>query len=142
METIKLFVAVKACIINDNNEVLLVRESNKYQDGTNIAKYDVPGGRIEVYETLSDALGREVLEETGLSVKSYELFDIHDTFNKKDKETWHIVRLFYKVACKEGPIILSKDHDAFDWVNVGLLKEFPGVIENLIPTFKKLENII
>lgn len=110
-----------------------------YDDGTNSGKYDVPGGRIEISETLGDALSREVLEEVGLKIKSYELVDVQDTFNEKRGETWHIVRLFYKVECEEGEVKLSKDHDDFKWVSLEKVKEFPDIIENLLLTFAKLK---
>jgi hypothetical protein len=41
----KLFVAMKALIVF-NNKILILRESNKYSDGSNAGKYDVVGGRI------------------------------------------------------------------------------------------------
>jgi len=138
---IKLFVAVKACIINEEREVLLIRESSEYADGTNTTKYDVPGGRIEKDEKLSDALVREVMEETGLVVKTSELIDVHDTFNEKGNETWHIVRLFYSVVCEKGEIVLSKDHDQFVWVSFDDVEHYPGIIENLIPTLKKYKHM-
>ncbi|MBU1037368.1 hypothetical protein KKF32_05110 [Patescibacteria group bacterium] len=45
MET-KLFVATKAFIVHQG-KVLILKESPKYQDGANIGKYDVAGGRIK-----------------------------------------------------------------------------------------------
>jgi ADP-ribose pyrophosphatase YjhB (NUDIX family) len=139
MSNTKLFVAVKACILNENNEVLLLRESHEYKDSTNLLQYDVPGGRIEVTESLHDGLSREVLEETGLKVLSSELIDAHDTFNIKGDEQWHIVRLFYKVTCEEREITLSIDHDEYKWVPLRDISTFRGIIENLIPTLKKIE---
>lgn len=138
MENSKLFVAVKACIVNSNNEVLLLRESSDYQGGTNIEKYDIPGGRIDVSESLLNALTREVFEETGLYVRTSELLDAHDTFNTKGNEVWHIVRLFYRVVCDNGEIILSKDHDMFEWVLLSSIDKRMDIIGNLLPIFKKL----
>ena len=87
----KLFVSVKACIVNGRGEVLLLREAGSYKDGTRPGQYDVPGGRIHEFEMLQNALHREVFEETGLSVIGFTPFDAHDTFNTKGDETWHIV---------------------------------------------------
>lgn len=64
---IKLFVATKAFIVKDG-KVLILRESQKYEDGTNAAHFDLPGGRLAPGEHFAEALAREVKEETGLSV--------------------------------------------------------------------------
>src|SRR5258707_1775823 len=62
-------IALKAIIINSAGKVLILREANTYQEGTNAGKYDVPGGRLEPGEVWSDGLIREVSEETGLKVE-------------------------------------------------------------------------
>ena len=51
-------VSVKAKI-NFNGKTLLVREDGK--------KWDLPGGGIEHYETINEALKRELTEEIGVS---------------------------------------------------------------------------
>ncbi len=137
-QNIQLFVAVKAFILNERGEVLLLRESSSYTDGTNIGKYDIPGGRIDVAESLEVALSREVKEETGLTVLKSELFDVQDTFNDKGDETWHIVRLFYKVSCSEGEVTTSSDHDDYLWAPVKEAIKKNGLIQNLVPLLEKL----
>jgi ADP-ribose pyrophosphatase YjhB (NUDIX family) len=137
-ENIKLFVAVKAFILNEKGEVLLLREASTYSDGTNIGKYDIPGGRIEIKESLEEALSREVLEETGLTIRHGELFDAHDTFNEKGGETWHIVRLFYKVSCNKEEVVISSDHDEYTWIPVKEAIKKNGLIQSLIPLLEKL----
>ena len=64
----KLFLATKAFIIYEG-KVLILRESGSYQDGTNAGRYDLPGGRLNPGEKYDEALAREVLEETGLTIK-------------------------------------------------------------------------
>ncbi len=135
-QNIHLFVAVKAFILNEKGEVLLLREAASYKDGTNIGKYDVPGGRIDSNESLSDALYREVMEETGLAVQQSELLDVHDTFNEKGNETWHIVRLFYKVLCGGEEVILSKDHAEYVWTSAEEAIKRDDIIKNLVPLLK------
>ncbi len=135
---IRLFVAVKAFILNEKGEVLLLREASSYADGTNIGRYDVPGGRIDSGESLNDALVREVREETGLLFEQSELVDVHDTFNQKGDEVWHIVRLFYKITSVRGEVALSEDHDEHIWVPVKEVVQRTEVIANLIPILKKL----
>ncbi len=137
-QNIKLFVAVKAFVLNERGEVLLLREADTYTDGTNIGRYDIPGGRIDAGESLEVALSREVKEETGLSIIRSELIDTHDTFNEKGDETWHIVRLFYKVTCASGEVTLSSDHDDYVWLPIKDAIEKNGLIQNLVPLLEKL----
>ena len=53
----KMVNRVKALIVSSDNKILLV---NNYQD------YQFPGGHMENNETYSEALKRELLEETGI----------------------------------------------------------------------------
>lgn len=53
----KIVKRVKALIVSSDNKILLV---NNYQD------YQFPGGHMENNETYSEALKRELLEETGI----------------------------------------------------------------------------
>ena len=47
----KLFVAMKAFVVHEGH-VLILRESSAYEDAGNVARYDVPGGRIKPGEHL------------------------------------------------------------------------------------------
>ena len=64
----KLFIATKAVIVHEG-KILILREAGSYAEGTNMGRYDFPGGRLKPGEHFSQALGREVVEETGLSVQ-------------------------------------------------------------------------
>ena len=55
--------AAKAIIIKDN-QILLNR--CRHKDGS--IYYDLPGGGQHPYESLEDAVRREVMEETGFEV--------------------------------------------------------------------------
>jgi hypothetical protein len=44
--SIKLFTATKA-FIKYNDKILILRESEKYQDGINEGYYDIPSGRVK-----------------------------------------------------------------------------------------------
>ncbi|MES2122859.1 MAG: NUDIX domain-containing protein, partial [Chlamydiota bacterium] len=64
----KLFVATKA-FIHFQGKILLLRESNRYEEGSNTGYFDVVGGRMTPGESFDECLMREVKEETGLDVK-------------------------------------------------------------------------
>lgn len=111
----KLYVGVKALIVKEG-KVLLLREA-KYDEGTNEGKWDVPGGRIEPHETLAAALAREVFEESGLSIEAQEVLSVNETFPTIKGEESHIVRIHYLASYKSGEVVLSADHDQYEWVD-------------------------
>lgn len=84
-------------VINDN-KILLIKKSGGPYDG----KLDLPGGTIEFCEKPKDALKRELLEEVGIEVSEYELFDANSVaFEWQFKEDIlvkvHHTGIFYKV---------------------------------------------
>jgi 8-oxo-dGTP diphosphatase len=65
-------VSVLAWIEDDQSSVLLVRQAA----GQNL--WTLPGGKVKRNESLERALRREVLEETGLSVKTSKYLQLYD----------------------------------------------------------------
>nr|KKS48922.1 MAG: NUDIX hydrolase [Candidatus Giovannonibacteria bacterium GW2011_GWF2_42_19] len=65
---IKQRIAGKAVIVQDG-KVLILRESDKYKEGTNKGRYDFPGGRVKSGENHEEALKREVREECSLEIE-------------------------------------------------------------------------
>ncbi len=59
-------IAGAGIVINDNNEVLMVKTYN--------AGWVFPGGQVEVGENVVDGVKREIMEETGVEVEVGELF--------------------------------------------------------------------
>lgn len=61
------WVATKALIINDQNQILIIYKSNK--DDVNPNDYDIPGGRLEFWEKAEDGIQREISEELWIEVE-------------------------------------------------------------------------
>ena len=73
-------------------------------------KYDLPGGGIELGESLEEALFREIKEETGIEVKNPHLIDVRSnffTFAHSNGESYHSIMLYY--ICEFAGGELSKD---------------------------------
>ena len=86
-----------ALILKDN-QILLIKKITGPYDG----KLDLPGGTIEFSETPEETLKRELLEETGIDVINYELFDANSvTVVWKPQENLevktHHIGIFYKI---------------------------------------------
>jgi mutator protein MutT len=56
--------ATAAFIVNDNDEMLVVRRAKEPAKGT----LDLPGGFVDMGETVEEGMRREIKEETGLDV--------------------------------------------------------------------------
>src|SRR5437868_5111404 len=57
-------------LYNTNQEILLVKRSaNPYKN-----YWDLPGGFIELNETLEQSIEREIKEELGIELKNYQYF--------------------------------------------------------------------
>jgi 8-oxo-dGTP diphosphatase len=67
-------VAVGAVVWRGPEQLLLVRRGQSPRSG----EWSIPGGRVEIGETLHEALIRELREETGLSVSIDRLIDVVD----------------------------------------------------------------
>ncbi len=129
----KLFIATKAFIVHEG-KVLILRESGKYADGTNSGRFDVPGGRLNPGERFDQALAREVLEETGLTVAVGKPIAVNEWRPVVRGEAWQVVGVFFECLAGDAEVTLSPDHDAFEWIDPEAYKEYP-LIDNLQAIF-------
>ena len=131
---VKIWVATKAFIVN-NGKILILREANKYQDGTNEGKYDVVGGRIEPGQRFDESLLREIKEETGITGKIGRPFYVGEWRPVVRGEQWQVVGTFFECFSETDKVILSEDHDEYLWIDPKDYKKYK-LIENLHPAFE------
>ncbi len=134
----KLFVATKAFIVF-KEKVLIIRESSRYESGTNQGKFDVVGGRVEAGERFDAGLHREIKEEVGLEVELGGPFFVNEWRPKVKGEEWQIVGIFFECFATTSEVKLSSDHNQFLWIHPKDYKKYP-LIENLKPAFEAYLN--
>ena len=84
---------VGGLIVNGEGKILLTK-SHKWFD-----KYTLPGGHIEVGETMREAVAREVKEETGLNVEVEEFLLMQEAiFTEEFWKRKHFI--FFDFLCK------------------------------------------
>ncbi len=114
-------VAVGAVIVDDDR-LLLVERSAPPGKGL----WAVPGGRVEHGETLTEAVAREVLEETGLTVTVGDVAWVGDAIGPGDPPEWHILIVDFW-ATGRGEPLPGDDAAAAAWVPIASLRQHPMV---------------
>lgn len=105
-------VGVGAVIVKDGR-VLLVQRGTEPALG----RWSIPGGLIEVGEALTEAVVREVLEETGLEVEPVELVELLDRIHRDgDRIRYHYVIADYLCRVVGGVLDAASDAAAVRWV--------------------------
>lgn len=106
--------AVGALIRNQDRELLLVRRARDPGKG----KWGLPGGFVDREETVEQALGREVREETGLDLVEARYLMSHPNQYRYGGMVSPVIDLFYLCRVDEGEEIeLAADElDHHEWV--------------------------
>jgi mutator protein MutT len=101
-------------VIVDDGRVLLVRRGTEPMLG----KWTLPGGMLEVGESLTDGVIREVREETGLTVEPVELIELLDRiYREGERVRYHYVIADYLCRVLGGALKAASDADAVRWVD-------------------------
>ena len=93
-ETPKLMVDI--VVSSEEGEVLLIRRASDPYEG----QWALPGGFVEVGETLEDAASREAEEETGLKVEIVRLVGVYSDPDRDPRG--HNVSCAYLARVREG----------------------------------------
>jgi 8-oxo-dGTP diphosphatase len=100
-------------VVISNGRALLVRRGRAPLKG----QWSIPGGMLEVGETLVDGVRRELLEETGIEVRVGELLEVFERINvdADGRPRYHFVVLDYLCEALRGEARAGSDVTDVAW---------------------------
>jgi 8-oxo-dGTP diphosphatase len=109
-------------VIVDEGKVVLIRRRYEPLKG----QWSLPGGTVEVGETLEAALAREMLEETGLVVDVGPVIEVFDRIMRDEQRRvrYHFVLIDYLCWRVAGDLHAGSDVDAAVWGDPQRLAEY------------------
>jgi len=112
-------------IVLDGGRVLLIKRGNPPLKG----QWSLPGGGVEVGETLEQAVAREVLEETGLTIEVGPIVEVLDRIScdGDGRVEYHFVLVDFVCRPREqrrGQVRAGTDADDAEWVALADLARY------------------
>jgi 8-oxo-dGTP diphosphatase len=107
-------VGVGGVVIHEGRALLIKRGSEPLKD-----QWSIPGGTLELGESIQEGVRRELLEETGIEVRVGELIEVFDRiFRDADgKIQYHFVIVDYLCEAISGEARAASDVTDVAWVN-------------------------
>jgi ADP-ribose pyrophosphatase YjhB (NUDIX family) len=132
------FLAVSAAIIRDG-KVLIVRRARRPALGI----YTLPGGGVEIGETLIEAVKREVREETALDIEPVALAGHREAIMRDaaGRAERHFVVLCFASRWISGEPVLNEELSEARWLEPGELsglRTTEGLAEIVADAFTRL----
>lgn len=107
-------VGVAVIIRDGKGRVLLEKRADN-------GMWGVPGGRIEVGESIREAAVREIQEETGLAIRIIGLFGVYSEPSERivtypdNSDERHLIDIFLDGEVEGGELRLSSESEAFQF---------------------------
>jgi len=132
------YLAVSAAIVSDG-KVLIVRRARPPAHGL----YTLPGGGVELGETLEQAVMREVREETALIVEPVELVGFRQAIARDDagRVERHFVILPFAARWTGGEVTLNEELAEARWLapsEIASLKTTEGLLPIVVAACERL----
>lgn len=134
-----IMVGATMLLINQNEELLMMKRTDNHFWG-------VPGGSLELGESLEACVRREILEEVGINIEHLQLFgvysgeELHYTYPNKDEV--YNVSVAYLSRIENDVIKLDlNEHSAYRFIKLDEIPEdvsppIRPILNDLIKKFK------
>jgi len=122
-------VGIGVVIVSDC-KIALIKRGNEPSKG----KWTIPGGLVDLGESVENAVIREAKEETCLEVENPQLMDVVGNVDRdeQDKVKYHYVIIEYLVQVIGGTIQAASDAEELRWVPFDEVESY-----NLTASFRR-----
>jgi 8-oxo-dGTP diphosphatase len=102
-------------VIVDHDSVLLIKRGK----APLLGEWSIPGGMLELGETLRQGAEREALEETGLVVRATDLLGVFDRIvpDETKRTLYHYVLIDFLCQKVSGDVLAAADASDARWFN-------------------------
>ena len=109
-------------VVIHNERALLIRRGSAPLEG----EWSIPGGMLEIGETLLEGVQRELLEETAIEVKVLDLIEVFERVTRDEGGRWkyHFVILDYLCEAVRGEALAGSDVTDVAWARESELSEY------------------
>ncbi len=128
----KPIVGIGGVVIDDGKALLIRRGSEPL-----LGQWSIPGGTLELGETLEEGTVRELMEETGIEVKVLEMIEVFERINfgrgadeswttkeEKKRPRFHFVIVDYLCQRVSGTALAGGDVTDVAWAQESELEKF------------------
>jgi len=114
-------VGVGAVVVRDGR-ALIIRRAHEPRKG----EWSLPGGHLDLGESLVAAVRREVKEETGLDVNVGPIIETFDRVHRdvEGRIRYHFVIVDFVCVSPEGEAVAGSDAEAVAWVTADELDAY------------------
>jgi len=114
-------VGVGGVVVRDERALLIRRGSAPLK-----GKWSIPGGMLELGETILEGVQRELLEETAIEVRLLDLIEVFErvTRDEAGKLKYHFVILDYLCEAVRGEAQAGSDVTDVAWVRESELNDY------------------
>jgi ADP-ribose pyrophosphatase YjhB (NUDIX family) len=125
-------IAAVGAIVFKGESVLLIKRAREPSAG----QWSIPGGKIELGETLAGAAVREVEEETGIEIRVDKVVNSYDNIIRDESGDikYHYLIVYYSADYVSGEPRLSPESSDVMWKELSGVREMEmsGILKEII----------
>lgn len=109
-------------LVRCEDRVLLVKRARSPLEGL----WGLPGGAVELGESVQEAAVRETQEETGITVQVTRFLGYIDAIERDDQEQvrWHYIIFYFEATTLDQAVTPGDDASEVQWISEQELEQY------------------